>query len=201
MNKKVAPLETEKLLAAKGLNEENSYGKIIGQHTWYMIFDVEMKNESIVKTGKSVTVDFPERGIYDLPMTVYNVSDSVNGRVTVTLKCKYLNEQIAVLRKENLSITVDEYDGFRISSDALLQNDEGIYGVYVLAGNVAKFTPINILYHGDDYVIAEKYVAYITDKNGNKVIDEEKTYSYRELKAYDRIIVKGTNITDGKIIA
>ncbi|MBQ8503751.1 MAG: hypothetical protein IJ491_05685 [Clostridia bacterium] len=201
VQKKVQSLEAERLINSQSETYENAYGKIIGQHTWYLLFDVSIEDATIIKTGKSVKVDFPERSIYEVPMTVYDVSDLKDGMITVTLKCKYLNERLAVLRKEKLSITIEEYEGFRINSAALLKNEEGIDGVYVLSGSFAKFTPINILYYGDGFVIAEKYVAYTTDKDGNKIIDEKKTASYRELEAYDSIIVKGTNITDGKIIS
>ena len=95
---------------------------------------------------------------------------------------------------------MSEYEGIRISNDALIKNEEGIDGVYVLSGNVARFTPIHIIYYGNDFVLAEKYIAYKTDKKGKKVIDEEKTSSYRSLAVYDSIIVKGTNIVDGKVI-
>lgn len=200
-NKNIENRETQKLIASSAEIQENAYGKIIGQHTWYLLFDVSIEDATIIKTGKSVTVDFPERSIYDVPMSVYDVSELKDDMITVTLKCKYLNEQLSVLRKEKLSITIEEYEGFRISSEALTKNEEGIDGVFVRAGNVAKFTPINILYYGDDYVIAGKYVAYKTDDEGNKEIDEEKTAEYREIKAYDSIIVKGTNITDGKVLS
>ncbi len=198
--KKIEASEATELISSKASKVENAYGKIIGQHTWFLLFDVPLDTATIIKTGKQVIVDFPERSIYDIPMTVYDVTERKGDKITVTLKCKYLNEQLSVLRKENLSITIEEYEGFRISSSALTQNDEGIDGVYVLAGNVAKFTPVNILYYGGDYVVADEYIAYKKDKKGNMIIDEELTATYRKMKAYDRIIVKGKNITDGKVI-
>ncbi len=198
--KKAENTNAQNLLSAEQKLYENSFGKIIGQHNWYLMFDVSIDDATIIKTGKKVMVDFPERSIHDIPMTVHYVSPMKDNMITVTLKCKYLNEHLAVLRKEKMSITIDEYEGFRINSTALLQNEDGIDGVYVLSGNVAKFTPLNILFYGDGFVIAEKYTAYKTDKEGNSVVDEEKTALYREIKAYDRVIVKGNNITDGKII-
>lgn len=199
-DKKVSANKGDELLNTSASPAENVYGKIIAQHTWYLIFDISLEEAESIKTGKTVYVDFPERSIDNIPMTVHNVSELKDGKVTVTLKCKYLNEKLAVLRKEKLTITVSEYEGIRISNDALIKNEEGIDGVYVLSGNVARFTPIHIIYYGNDFVLAEKYIAYKTDKKGKKVIDEEKTSSYRSLAVYDSIIVKGTNIVDGKVI-
>ncbi|MBR3816343.1 MAG: hypothetical protein IKJ27_06430 [Clostridia bacterium] len=199
-NKKVDANETASLLGSKPQNSSNAYGKIIAQHTWFLLCDISIEDTASIKTGKTVYVDFPERDIHKVPMTVYDVSDTVDGKVTVTFRCKYLNEELASLRKEKLTITVAEYEGYKISNEALIKNDEGLDGVYVLAGNVAYFTPIHIMYYGDDYVVAEKYTAYFVDEDGNKTVDTEKTELYRELKAFDSIIVKGTNISDGKVI-
>lgn len=180
--------------------EKNAYGKIITQHVWYLLTDIPIEKAAEIKEGKTVYVSFPERDIDEIPMSVYDISDVKNGIITVTFKCKYLNEELATLRKEKVAITVSEYSGFKISNSALVKNSEGLDGVYVLSGNIAQFTPVNIVYYGTDFVIAHNYVAYLTDEDGNLVLDEEKNSSYRKLKAYDSIIVKGTNIEDGKVI-
>ena len=198
---KINCLEGEKLLQAKGEIDQNAYGKIIGQHTWYLIFDVSVKDASIVKTGAEVLVDFPQHGIHDVSMTVHYATEPENNKISVALKCTTLNEDLVNLRKEKIEITLTEHEGYRISSDALVQNNEGIKGVYVLQGNIVRFTPINIVYYGDGYVIAQKYIAYKKDKKGNEIVDEEKTAQYRELKSYDNIIVKGTNLEDGIVIS
>lgn len=199
-DKNVSANEASQLLNSEPFKNDNAYGKIIAQHTWFLLSDIPIEKSASIKTGKTVYVDFPERDIHKVPMTVYDVSDTVDGKVTVTFRCKYLNEGLASLRKEKLTITVAEYSGFKISNESLVKNEEGLDGVYVLAGNVSYFTPIHILYYGDNYVVAEKYTAYSEDEEGNRIIDAEKTEQYRELKAYDSIIVKGTNISDGKVI-
>ncbi len=196
----IEPGTVSKLYGASPENTGSAFGKIITQHVWYMLTDISIEKAAEIKEGKTVFVDFPERGISDVPMTVYDVSDVSNGIITVTLKCKYLNEDLAVLRKEKVAITVAEYKGFKISNEALVKNSEGLDGVYVRAGNIALFTPITIVYYGDNYVVAQNYVAYTTDENGNTIVDSDKTASYRKLKVYDSIIVKGTNVEDGKVI-
>ena len=71
----------------------------------------------------------------------------------------------------------------------------------MLSGNLVEFSPIDIRYYGDDYVIADKYYAYRKNEKGEDEIDYDKTDEYRAIKLYDNIIVKGKNLHDGKIIS
>ncbi|MBR6568160.1 MAG: hypothetical protein IKK60_05865 [Clostridia bacterium] len=200
-NKKVAVNEGSKLINSEKVLDGNAFGKIIAQHTWYFIFDTSITDASVIKTGYYVTVDFPEKGIEDITMKVYSVSELNGDTITVVLQCTSMNEDLANLRIEDAAITVKDYNGFRISSDAIAENDEGIKGVYVVLGNYVKFTPISISYYGDDYVIADRYIVYKKDEEGNKVVDEEATENYRSLGLYDKIIVKGMHIEDGMLIS
>ena len=88
------------------------------------------------------------------------------------------------------------HEGFRISNSALVENEDGLTGVYLLAGKRVMFKPIQILYHADNHVIAVAAVYY----NDKGEIDEEKTPDLPQLTAYDRVIVKGKNLKNGKII-
>lgn len=199
--KKVKVNEGEKLINSKKKKIENVYGKIIAQHTWYFIFDTSITDASVIKTGNYVTVDFPEKEIEDITMKVYNVSELNGDTITVILQCTSMNEDLANLRIENAAITVKNYSGYRIDSSAIVENEEGLKGVNVIRGNYVQFTPVTISYYGDNYVIADKYIAYKEDEKGNKVIDEEKTSKYRSINLYDQIIVKGMHIDDGMVIS
>ena len=76
------------------------------------------------------------------------------------------------------------------------ESDEGLTGVYVLSGKRVVFKPIKILYHADNHVMAAAAVYY----KSNGEIDTEKTPDMPQLEAYDRVIVKGKNLYDRKVI-
>lgn len=173
---------------------ENAYGKLIAQHTWYYVFDIDVSDASVIKLGYWVTVAFKELGISDIDMLVYDISNEKDGILTVTLKCTSMNENLAKIRKDPAEITVKKYSGFKVSTDAIDENENGIIGVYVIVGNLVKFAPIDVLYYADGYVIAQG-VTMLKDEN-NKSLGY-----YHKLKHYDKIIVKGVNLEDGSLIS
>ncbi len=189
--------QVKELMESKPEKTGRAYGKIIGQHTWYLLCNMPQNRASIVKKGYYVTVSFPEKGLYDLPMRVQSVSDRADDTVAVVFKCTLMNEALSSLRKEKAEITVKTYEGFRISNQALLENADGLTGVYVLSGKRVVFKPIRILYYADNHVIAREAVYY--KENGE--VDTDKTPSLPVLEAYDRVIVKGKNLYDGKVIS
>jgi len=65
--------------------------------------------------------------------------------------------------------------------------ENGLPGVYVLRGSMVKYRLVEILSSGDGYVIV----------SGNVVPPEEGMSS---LSRYDRVIVRGQNLFDGKVI-
>ena len=192
----ITTAQIDELLSSKAQKNDGAYGKIIGQHTWYLLCKMPQNRASVVKKGYYVTVSFPEKGLYDLPMRVQSVSNRADGNVAVVFKCTLMNEALSVLRKEKAEITVKTYEGFRISNDALVENDDGLTGVYVLSGKRVVFKPIKILYHADNHVMATAAVYY----KSNGEIDEELTPDLPVLAAYDRVIVKGKNLHDNKVI-
>ena len=188
--------ETTALLNSSPKTEENAFGKIIGQHTWYMVCNIPLVEASVIKTGYYVKVSFPEKGIYDLDMLVDSVSSRAGEKIAVVLKCTSMNQSISSLRKEKAEITVKTYNGLKINSSALTVNEEGEEGVFTLNGRRVVFKPVSVIHHGDNYVIVEKKVYY--NEDGSE--DIEKTSS-REIKAFDQVIIKGRNLSDGKVIS
>lgn len=189
-------IDIDKLLSSKAKKADGAFGKIIGQHTWYLLCNIPLVEASVIKTGYYVKVSFPEKGIYDLDMSVHSVSDRAGDSLGVVLKCTSMNEALSSLRKEKAQITVKTYEGLRINSDALVTNDEGDTGVYILRGNRVLFKPVEIIHHGENYVIATPVTYYYDDSES---VDLLKT-SNAEIKAYDKVIIKGRNLSDGKVI-
>lgn len=192
--KKLNNADGTKFISLSPENTENAFGKLIAQHTWYYVFDAKASDAAVLKTGYWVSVGFNDLGINDLDMLVYDITEEKEGSVTVTLKCTSMNEKISAIRKDTANITVKKYKGFKISDEAITENDYGVIGVYTVVGNIIKFAPIDILYYADGYVIADG-VRLLRDEN-----DESSGY-YHKLKQYDKIIVKGRNLEDGNIVS
>ncbi len=183
------------LLESEPIAQSGTFGKIIGQHNWYMVCNIPLAQASVIQTGYYVNVSFPEKGINDLAMSVHSVSSRAGDTIAVVLKCTSMNKAISALRKERAEITVKTYKGLRITNEALVVNEEGEKGVYTLNGKRVVFKPVKIVHHGDDYFIATAVTYY----NDDGSVDYEKT-SKAEIKAFDRVIVKGRNLSDGKVI-
>ena len=66
-------------------------------------------------------------------------------------------------------------------SDSAVRLVDGQVGVYVSSGYDIRFRPIEVLYQGDGYQICRED---LTVENG--------------LKMFDQVIVKGTDLYDGK---
>lgn len=181
--------QIEKLLNKKASETKNAFGKIVGQHIWYFTFNIPVSQASNISSGSTLYVSFPEKGIENLEMTVSGLNKT-GDTLAVVLKCKSIDKDILKLRKENAVISMGNYSGFKISNEAITDDGNGTIGVYVYSGQIAVFKPIDVVYRTDSYVLA------------NPAIDEEDQNADKNkvLKQYDRIILKGRNLYDGKVL-
>ena len=181
--------QIEKLLNKKPSETNNAFGKIVGQHIWYFAFNIPVSQASNISSGSTLYVSLPEKGIENLEMTVSGMNKT-GDTLAVVLKCKSIDKDILKLRKENAVISLGNYSGFKISNEAITDDGNGTIGVYVYSGQIAVFKPIDVVYRTDSYVLA------------NPAIDEEDKNADQNkvLKQYDRIILKGRNLYDGKVL-
>ncbi len=191
--KKVENGSGAKFRSLEQAETENAYGKLIAQHTWYYVFDIDESDASVIKKNYWVSVAFEELGIHDVDMLVYNITAANDGIVTITLKCTSMNENLAKIRKDTAEIAIKKHSGFKISNNAIDTTNNDVSGVYVVVGNIIKFAPIEILYQTDKYAIVNG-VTKLKDEN-----DKSLGY-YHKLKHYDKVIVKGVNLKDGSLI-
>lgn len=191
-NEGMTPSELDNLLSAEIKSDTSAYGKIISEHTWYFAFNMDFMTSSSLKDGMLLNVDFPKAGINGLSMKITSITRD-GDRVCVVLKCVTMNDKLLSLRKETAEITIGSFTGCKISKKAITSVNN-ILGVYVYSGNCCYFKPIEILFDNEDYVIAQPLLIN-EEKNNGGASDELHT-----LKAYDKIIVKGRNLYDGKVI-
>ena len=114
---------------------------------------------------------------------VEKINMSSNGDDAVLiLKISEMNSELASLRTSSITLIKDEYEGIKVKNTALRVVD-GKTGVFVVSGMEAKFVTIDIIHSTEEYTVG---ALNTTDSS--------------KLRLYDKIIVKGKNLYDGKII-
>ncbi len=171
-------------------DESNTIGKIIKSTKWYLLCYVSDDQMYGIQENMEVSTKFACESDY-IPTKIERVIKGKNGQDSlVILSCEYMDNKLCFMRFENIFIKKSSYFGFKIPKDSLkLYEDNGsLYkGIYVKNGANLVFKKIDILYSGDDFVIAESF----KDNYEN----DEKC-----LVNGDMAVVHGKNLYDGKCV-
>lgn len=191
----------------KGSIPTNIAGKIISNVNWYVACEVSADEASRLNIWDSaVTVLFEEATTEPIPAKIYRIAkDAKSGKALVVLRCDYMDNGILEARQEPIEIGLGTYTGLRVTKRAVHDDyvtkttvdDNGkahkekkkVQGVYVLYGSEVQFKQISIIYADDDYVICD------TEPDPSLLFNGET------ISLYDKIIVKGDDLYDGKVIA
>ena len=140
-----------------------------------------------------------------MPASIYRIhQETPDSDALVILECDYMDEGLIEARQEPVEIGLGTYTGLRISKRAIHddyvtkttydENDnkhtekKKVQGVYVLYGSEVQFKQISILYAEDDYVICDT------------TPDEDELFNGETVSLYDKVILKGDDLYDGKVI-
>lgn len=191
----------------KGSVPGNIAGKVVSNVNWYVACEVTSDEASRLNIWDSaVTVLFEEATTEAIPAKIYRIShDAESGKALVVLRCDYMDNGILEARQEPIEIGMGTYTGLRVSKRAVhddyvtktTYDDNGkahkekkkVQGIYVLYGSEVQFKQISILYADEDYVICD------TEPDPGLLFNGET------VSLYDKVIVKGDDLYDGKVIA
>ncbi len=169
-NKAPADL-TPKFLSELKAEEKNAeaIGKIVSDYEWYIACTLSLNDSMRYKDGDTLTILTSVKGAGELKTQVkaINVSPDSDSAVLV-LSCGSLSKELASMRKGSFTIVSKSYSGLKIPKKALRVVNEQT-GVYVQSGASQKFTPVNVLYTMEDYVICEQRK---TEENTLRLYDE-----------------------------
>lgn len=158
-------------------------GKIVSDYDWYIAAKVSIDDSLKFKEGDSLKIKTAVKSSPELKVTVERINNSESSEYAVIIfACNEMNSELASMRSGPMTIIKDEYSGLKVSRKALRVVDS-VRGVYVLSGMQVEFVPVNMIYSNDSFIICEK----VASENN-------------ELRLYDRVIVKGKKLYDGKIV-
>lgn len=191
------PLTPSQLRQLQGTTvnpEDGTIGKLITSTKWYFVCELDEADAgelaNLRDSNKKATVRFSRDWSGEVEMTVERISDPENGKVVVVLSSKEFLSDTTLLREQTVSLVYSSTTGIRIPKNALYQNEEGQWGVYVVVGAFAEFKPVDIVDDEEDYYLVNPVEVAPGDNNEAK----------RSLRAGDEIILSGEELYDGKVV-
>lgn len=163
--------------------ESNVIGKIVDDYKWRFVGVLDADDTLMVMEGKTVELRVGSDS-KTISATVVSVSKGDNGKNTIIFECDQLSADFVESRVAQFRLLLDDYNGIRISADAIRFDAEQNAGVFIKSGVEVLFKKINVVYSSDDFVIAQ-------DTTG------EDGY----ISLYDNVIIEGKDLYDGKIIS
>lgn len=177
----LTPESFDKIAADKIVKTDDYVGKVVSDMQWYIACKVSFDESLKFNVGKQLSIEMPTTSADEVPVTVEHVNKSADmSGAVVVFRCSYMNADLSKLRSPTVRIIMSRKEGLRVSNDAIRVED-GKKGVYVSIGSMLKFTPVEVIYSGNGYVVCKK-----ADPLGEG------------LHLYDDVVVKGKNLYDGK---
>lgn len=185
----------------------DTIGKVATHLKWYVVCKIQAEKCSSYRLGDGVTLSLPYSTNTDIPASVVAVNQKTGkDPAAVVFECDYMNSDMAKARNEEVRIHSNEYMGLRVSKDAIhikevtaqikdettgqyREEKRSVQGVYVLYGNQLIFKQIVPLYAYSTYVIC------------NEMPKPDEIYTKTTVQIYDKVVVGGTNLYDGKFIS
>ena len=155
-------------------------GKMAYGYDWYLAFNTDAAGAAWFEEGDTLECTFPNNEDLTLRLVCHRIV-SEEDRTTVILRSNDIPADFLYLRSQTVEITVDSCSGYYIPSSALHTVD-GVEGVYVFRDSTARFCPIQILYRGDGYCIADEHA------------EGDNTLSLNDI-----LITGGDRLYDGKV--
>lgn len=186
---------------------DNVVGKTIEGVYWYIACEVSAEEAIKIKESDQLSVDIPLANYNNLSVELHDIRQKTkSSKAVVILKGSYMNKEMINLRREDISIVKNTYEGLYVSRNAVHEQKiaeevtdqngftktetKTIKGVYIMIGNELLFKQIVPVYSGEGYVICKQ----------NPKEKDLATLEVGVLKANDDVVVEGANLYDGKII-
>ena len=158
-------------------------GRLVTDARWYYLCVVETSSLRDCKEGDYVTVQFAYDFYFDLQMRVSRIGKDEDGSCVLVLTTDRFAQTAVSGRNQSAEIVFSTKTGLRVPKSAILVNEEGVSGVYVLSGVRAVWKPVEILFDSGEFFIVK-----------------EDRSSTANLWPDDEIILTSEELFDGKVI-
>lgn len=178
---------SNKLKYDKVIYDQRIY-KLTDNTSWYILIVTDSKDSNTFKMGKKIYIDISDTRISG--KVIDKINDDSNSFIIVKTN-QYVNN-FNKMRKANLNVIKEQYEGLKIHRDSIIEKDEQL-GVFLLDVNrKAVFKPIKVLGYNDEYAIIQNNTFDIKEGDSSK--------SIATVKLYDEVLRYGKRYKEGDIM-
>ena len=159
-------------------------GKLLYGDTWYYVTTITAEQAQSLDGRDRISVQFAKGFTQQFSMNIAHISEPENGKCVLWLSAKEYMAQTTLLRQQSATLLLKEYSGLRLPDKALRVSEDGKVGVYCVIGARARYKGVEVLYHGDGYVLVAP-----TDSGDTTL-----------LRQGDQVIITTAELYDGKVI-
>lgn len=169
-----------------GEKTEKGLCKVVTDAYWYVCLSLDNTVARDLTEGTNYTLSFPQNDNRKIEMTLLRMeSEYGEEQSLLVFGTRSVPSDFDFTRIQKVSLVTGRYQGYRVPQQAVRYVD-GKVGVYVTDGNKVRFRRIDILLSGEGNCIVRK-----TDPQGQ---------NGDMLRLYDKIILAGKGLYDGKYL-
>ncbi len=203
----IMPEDLEKVKTASKKTEDGAVGKVVSNVFWYIACPVT--SEQAIKLNEyknnQMTVTMPSASVKNVNITLIGINrkDSKSDGVAI-FRGTDMNVNILSIRSGTVAINMNSYTGIAVPESAIHQDtitittedkdgkekevSKKVSGVYVQYGNEINFKEVIPLYSDSGFVICKQEP------------EDDELFSNSTIKVYDKVVVEGVDLYDGKVI-
>lgn len=179
-------LEKLNLKTGQTVTSSEELGKIINNYRCYIIFNSNSNEAKQTKVGNKIKIRL--QNSETVSASIENIIDEADDSRTITIKITNDVEKIIAYRKISFDIIWWDAEGFRISNDAIREENGLSYVVRNRNGYYNKML-VKILKQNDEYCIVRQYK---TEELKELGFSSTQIYNMRNIALYDEIVINPT---------
>ncbi len=169
-------------LSSQMTENVSSIGKVVKGSDWRVCFKTDSAKFENITVGSTIYIRLPSVTEDKIKCTVVDF-EKQDGQVYIVLESNMVTGDLISQRVCDMDIIINSYSGLRIDKNAIRKID-GEDGVFVKSNGILRYRKVNILYFSSTYVVV-KY----------------EPLNASGVQVFDEVIVRGSDLYDGKVIA
>ncbi len=161
--------------------------KVVTDAYWYVCLALDNTVARELMEGQIYSLTFPENDNQKIEMTLHRMESAYGEKQSLLVfGTRSVPAEFDFSRIQKVSLVTKTYTGFRVPAQAVRYVD-GKVGVYITDGNKVRFRRIEVLMVGDGNCIVAQH-------------DTTKEGYTDMLRLYDKVILSGKELYDGKYL-